>query len=42
MVSGQKPGAPGNKPLSATETFDFHLALGHSPNVEQFHLLVGA
>jgi hypothetical protein len=42
MVLGQKHGALGNEPLSETETFDFHLALGHIPDIEQFHLLVGA
>ena len=42
MSLKQKPGVRTNAPLSATETFDFHLALGHIPNVEQFHLWVGS
>lgn len=42
MSLGQKPDARGNEPLSTTETFDFHLALGHIPDLEQFHLLAGA
>ncbi len=42
MSLKQKPGVHTNAPLSATETFDFHLALGHIPDVEQFHLIVGA
>ena len=42
MSLGQKPGVRGNEPRSATETFDFHLALSHIPDVEQFHLLAGA
>src|SRR5215469_11319721 len=42
MLSAQKSATLDHEFRPATETFDFHLALGHIPDVEQFHLLVGA
>ena len=42
MLSEQKYAMLDHEFRPATEKFDFHLALGHIPDAEQFHLLVGA